>query len=128
MNNKTFLHPIYVNTTRRAVYDGSLQGFTKALEDLGIDLKMPEMMATMYSTDIPEDVLEYIMTDMGETLGKTWCITEDENPFVEVNAIYITIPEFPIMKGAPQSRKDAEFMKRWIPPGNPYARYTGMDV
>ncbi len=128
MNNTTFLHPIYVNTTRRAVYDGSLQGFTKALEDLGIDLKMPEMMATMYSTDIPEDVLEYIMTDMGETLGKTWCITEDENPFVEVNAIYITIPGFPIMKGAPQSRKDAAFMKRWTPPGNPYARYAGMDV
>jgi len=65
---------------------------------------------------------------MSETLHKTWCITEDETPFVETNAIYITIPGFPIMKGAPQSRKDAEFMKKWIPPGNPYARYAGMNA
>ena len=64
MNNTTFLHPIYVNDEQRAVYDGSLQSFKKAVAKLGISIS-DLYHGSMHGEDTSEEVSEYLF-DMHE--------------------------------------------------------------
>lgn len=59
MNNTTFLHPIYVNDEQRAVYDGSLQSFKKAVAKLGISIS-DLYHGSMHGEDTSEEVSDYL--------------------------------------------------------------------
>lgn len=59
MNNVSFIHLIYVNDEQRAVYDGSLQGFKKAVAKLGISIS-DLYHGSMHGEDTTEEVSEYL--------------------------------------------------------------------
>jgi hypothetical protein len=88
MNNISYIHPIYVNAEQRAVYDGSLQGFRKAVANLGIEISELHQGA-MFGEDTTEEVCDYLF-DMHE--DACW-VLEGDMAGIDSLAVYVDTRE-----------------------------------
>ena len=87
MNNVTFLHTIYVDFEPRAVFDGSLQGFTKALNKISPELSLSDLtdLDLMYGDEMmcDDELGEYL-----ESSGAYW----GEDYASDGMGIYFSLP------------------------------------
>ena len=142
MNNATLLNTIYVNFEARAVFDGSIQGFTKALNKISPELSLSDLEDdVMYGEEMmcDDELGEYL-----ESVGAYWgeYMAQDEM------GVYITLPEIETVSAQPcpgwsdwllehglnfeaiteESRAESKAWRASITSyvGNP--RYAGMNV
>jgi hypothetical protein len=83
----THLHPIYVNNIKRAVFNGSLQGFKNALARINIEfenLVKPRFGVGLIGTEIE---LIYL-SSKGFLVGKS------DKKHVDPIGVYLSIPDY----------------------------------
>ena len=125
MNNTTFLHPIYVNDEQRAVYDGSLQSFKKAVAKLGISIS-DLYHGSMHGEDTSEEVSDYLF---GMHEYACWVLDSDIEG-IDSLGVYLCTEGAPEIKTISKGESQAEY-KAWRASITSYEgdpRYAGMDV
>ena len=125
MNNTTFLHPIYVNDEQRAVYDGSLQSFKKAVAKLGISIS-DLYHGSMHGEDTSEEVSDYLF---GMHEMACWVLDSDIEG-IDSLGVYLCTEGAPEIETISKGESQAEY-KAWRASITSYEgdpRYAGMDV
>ena len=123
MNNVSYMHPIYVNAEQRAVYDGSLQGFRKAVANLGISLS-DLIQGSMHGEDTSEEVSDYLF-DMHE--DACW-VLESDIEGINSLGVYLSTEDRPEpYKASEEERVEYLAWRASVTSyeGNP--RYAGME-
>ena len=129
MSNVTYIHPIYVNSEKRAVFDGSLQGFRTAVRNLGIEISDLHQ-GVMFGEDTGEEVADYLF-DMQE--DACW-VLEGDMEGIDSLAVYVDTREpcepYKVPPVFASEEEEAEHLA-WRAnvtsyEGNP--RYAGMEL
>ena len=125
MNNVSFIHLIYVNDEQRVVYDGSLQGFKKAVAKLGISIS-DLYHGSMHGEDTTEEVSEYLF-QMHE--DACWVLDSDIEG-IDSLGVYLCTDGAPEIEAISTEESQAEY-KAWRASITSYEgdpRYAGMNA
>ena len=83
----THLHPIYVNNTKRAVFNGSLQGFKNAL--VRMDIEFENLVKPLFGAGLIGTEIELIyLSPRGCLVGKS------DEKHIDPIGVYLSIPDY----------------------------------